>query len=91
MFEEKLPWYEATNLGSDHGPIDANLRLEHKEIWSTAERMEYSQKGWNTRTEEARLKFMKGVANDLCWMDNEARGKAVLLVEEVFYSHAVEG
>ena len=72
------------NLGSDHRPIDENLRLEHKEIWCTAERMEYSQKGWNTRTEEARLKFMKGVAKDLCWMDNEARGKALLLVEEVY-------
>ena len=52
--------------------------------------MEYSQKGWNTRTEEAKLKFMKGVAKDLCWMDNEARGKALLLVEEVIYSHSVE-
>ena len=77
------------DLGSDHRPIDANLRLEHKEIWGTAERMEYSQKGWNTRNEEAKLNFMKGVANDLCWMDNKARGKALLLVEEIIYSHAV--
>ena len=46
-------------LGSDHRPIDANLRLEHKEIWGTAERMEYSQKGWNARNEEAKLNFMK--------------------------------
>ena len=69
------------DLGSDHRPIDANLRLEHKEIWGTAERMEYSQKGWNTRTEEAKLNFMKGVAKDLCWMDNKARGKALLLVK----------
>ena len=51
--------------------------------------MEYSQKGWNTRTEEAKLKFMNGVAKDL-WMDNEARGKALLLVEEVIFSHSVE-
>ena len=77
------------DLGSDHQPIDANLRLEHKEIWGTAERMEYSQKGWNTRNEESKLKFMKGVANDLCWMDNKARGKALLLVEEIIHSHAV--
>ena len=60
MFEEKPPWYEAMTWAVITGPIDANLRLEHKEIWSTAERMEYSQKGWNTRTEEAKLNFMKG-------------------------------
>ena len=77
-------------LGSDHHPIDANLRLEHKEIWSTAESMEYSQKGWNTRTEEAKLNFMKGVAEDLCWMNNKARGKALFLVEEIMYLHAIE-
>ena len=29
------------DLGSDHRPIDANLRLEHKEVWGTAERMDY--------------------------------------------------
>ena len=33
---------------------------------------------------------MKGVAKDLCWMDNEARGKALLMVEEVIFSHSVE-
>ena len=52
--------------------------------------MEFSQKGWNTRTEEAKLNFMKGVAKDLCWMDNGARGKALLLAEEIIYSHAIE-
>ena len=36
------------------------------------------------------MKFMKGVAKDLCWMDNEARGRVLLLVEEVIYSHSVE-
>ena len=36
------------------------------------------------------MKFMKGVAKDLCWMDNEARGKALLMVEEVIFSHSVE-
>ena len=71
-------------------PIDANLRLEHKEIWGTAERMDYSQKGWCTRTEESKLSFMKGVTKDLCWMNDRARGKALLLVEEMIYSHAIE-
>ena len=77
------------DLGSDHRLIDANLRLEHKEIWGTTERMEHSQKGWSTRNVEANSKFMKGVANDLCWMDNKARGKNLLTVEEIIYSHAV--
>ena len=78
------------DLGSDHRPIDANHRLEHKEIWGTAERMDYSQKGWSTRTEESKLSFMKGVSKDLCWMNDLARGKALLLVEEIIYSHAIE-
>ena len=47
-------------------------------------------KGWNTRTEEAKLNLMKGVAKDLCWMDNRARRKALLLVEDIIYSHAIE-
>ena len=32
---------------------------------------------------------MRGVAKDLCWMDEEARGKALVSVEEIIYSHAV--
>ena len=75
------------DLGSDHRPIDANLRL--KEMWGTTERMEHTQKGWSTRNVEANSKFMKGVANDLCWTDNKARGKNLLTVEEIIYSHAV--
>ena len=78
------------DLGSDHQPIDANLLLEHKEIWGTAERMEYSQKGWSARTEESKLNFIKGVALDLCWMNDKERGKDLLLVEEIIYSHAIE-
>ena len=78
------------DLGNDHRSIDANLRLEHKEIWRTAERMDYSQKGWSTRTEESKLSFMKGVTKDLCWMNDMARGQALLLVEEIVYSHAIE-
>ena len=37
------------DLGSDHRPIDAALRLEHREIWSTVDQNEYSQKGWSTK------------------------------------------
>ena len=33
---------------------------------------------------------MKGVAKDLCWMNTKARGNALLLVEEIIYSHAIE-
>ena len=54
-----------------------------------SERMEFSQKGWNARSEESRLNFMKVVANDFCWMNNKVRGKALLLVEEIISSHAV--
>ena len=36
------------------------------------------------------MNFLKGVAKDLCWMDNKARRKALLLVEEIIYSHAIE-
>ena len=32
---------------------------------------------------------MKGVTKDLCWMNDEARGKALLLVEQIIYSHAI--
>ena len=32
---------------------------------------------------------MRGVAKDLCWMDEEARGKALVSVEEIIYSHNV--
>ena len=32
---------------------------------------------------------MRDVAKDLCWMDEESRGKALMSVEEIIYSHAV--
>ena len=32
---------------------------------------------------------MRGVAEDLCWMNDEANGKALVSVEETIYSHAV--
>ena len=52
--------------------------------------MDYSQKEWSTRTEESNLSFMKGVAKDLCLMNDRARGKALVLVEEIIYSHAID-
>ena len=70
-------------------PIDAALRLEHREIWGAVDHNEYSQKGWSTKTDKAKLIFMKGVAKDFCWMNDEARCKALLLVEEIIYSHSV--
>ena len=32
---------------------------------------------------------MRGVAKDLCWMNGEAKGRALTSVEEIIYSHAV--
>ena len=43
---------------------------------------EFSQRGWVPKTDEAKQIFMRGVAKDLCWMDEEARGKALVSVEE---------
>ena len=77
------------HLYSDHWPIDGLLRLERKEIWGTVDHNEFSQRGWAPKTERARQIFMKGVAKDLCWMDNEAKRKALESVEEIMYSHAV--
>ena len=33
--------------------------------------------------------FLKVVAKDLCWMNQEAKGTALVSVEEIIYSHAV--
>ena len=44
---------------------------------------------WVPKTDEAKRIFMRGVAKDLCWMDEEAKGKALVSVEEIIYSHAV--
>ena len=64
MFEVRRLWYEATTwkVITDR-LMQIFVRFEHKEIWGTAARMEYSQKGWNTKTEEAKLNLMKGVAH----------------------------
>ena len=32
---------------------------------------------------------MRGVAKDLCWMDDEVKHKALVSVEEIIHSHAV--
>ena len=77
------------HLNSDHWPIDGSLRLERKELWGTTNHDEFSQRGWVPKTDEAKRIFMRGVAKDLCWMDEEARGKALVSVEEIIYSHAV--
>ena len=77
------------HLNSDHWPIDGSLRLERKELWGTTNQDEFSQRGWVPKTDEAKRTFMRSVAKDLCWMDEEAKGKALVSVEEIIYSHAV--
>ena len=77
------------HLNSDHWPIDGSLRLERRELWCTVNHDEFSQRGWAPKTDEAKKIFMRGVAKDLCWMNEEARGKALVLVEEIIYSHDV--
>ena len=77
------------HLSSDHWPIDGSLRLERKELWGTIDHDEFSQRGWVPKTDEAKRTFMRCVAKDLCWMDEEAKGKALVSVEEIIYSHAV--
>ena len=57
------------HLHSDHWPIDGSSRLERKELWGTTNHDEFSQRGWVPKTDEAKRVFMRGVAKDLCWMD----------------------
>ena len=78
------------HLNSDHWPIDGSLRLERKELWGSTNHDEFSQRGWVPKTDEVKRTFMRGVAKHLCWMDEEARGKASVSVEEIIFSHAVE-
>ena len=77
------------HLNSDHWPIDGSLRLERSELWCTINHDEFSQRGWVPKTDEAKQIFMRSVAKDLCWMNEETRGKALVSVEEIIYSHAV--
>ena len=57
------------HLNSDHWPIDGSLRLERRELWGTVNHDEFSQRGWVPKTDEAKQFFMRGVAKDLCWMN----------------------
>ena len=82
-------WCGVATIGTDHWPIDGSLRLERKELWGTENHDEFSQRGWAAKTDETKQIFMRGVANDLRWMNEEARGKALVSVEEIIYSHAV--
>ena len=77
------------HLNSDHWPIDGSLRLERRELWCTVNHDEFSQRGWIPNTDEAKQIFMRGVAKDLFWMNEEARGKALVSAEEIIYSQAV--
>ena len=63
--------------------------MERKELWGTVNHDEFSQRGWAPKTDEAKQIFMWWVGNDLCWMKEEATGKALVSVEEIIYSHVV--
>ena len=41
------------------------------------------------KNDEAKQIFISEVAKDLCWMNDEAKGKALVSVEEIICSHAV--
>ena len=74
------------HLNSDRWPIDASLRLERKELWCTVNHDEFSQRGWAPKTDEAKQIFMRRDAQDLCWTNDEAKGKALVSVEEIINS-----
>ena len=57
--------------------------MERRELWGTVNHDEFSQRGWVPKTDEAKQIFMRCVAKDLCWMNEEARGKALVSVEEI--------
>ena len=57
--------------------------------WGTVNHDEFSQPGWALKNDEAKQIFMRGVAKDLYWMNDEAKGKALVSVEDIIYSHAV--
>ena len=77
------------HLNSEYWPIDGSLRSERKELWGTVNHDEFSKRGWAPKTDEAKQHFLRGVAKDLCWMNEEARDKALVSVEEIICSHAV--
>ena len=55
------------DLGSDHWPVNAFLRLEPKESWRAVSHDEFSQRGSAPWSDTAKQQFMKEVADDLCW------------------------
>ena len=63
--------------------------MERRELCGTVNHDEFSQRGGVPKTHEAKQIFRRVVAKDLCWMNEEARGKALVSVEEIIYSHAV--
>ena len=77
------------HLNSDHWPIDACLQLEQRELWGAISHDDFTQRGWAPKNDVEKRRFMKGVADDLCWMQGKAKGKALTIVEELVYSHAV--
>ena len=54
-------------------------------VWSA----EFSQRGWVSQIDKATQIFMRCVVKDQCWMNEEARGKAQVLVGKVVHSHVV--
>ena len=54
--------------------VEMNDWLERRDLWGTVNHDEFSQSGWVSKTDEAKQIFMRGVAEDLCWMNEEATG-----------------
>ena len=77
------------DLGSDHWPIDALLQLERKDLLGTISHDDFSQRSLAPRNEASKRLFMREVAKDLCWLQGDARGEALTIVEELINSHAV--
>ena len=75
------------HLNSDHWPIDGSLRLERRDLWCAVNHDEFSQRV--PKAGEMKQNFMRRVAKDLCWMNEEARGKALVSVEQIIFSYAV--
>ena len=66
----ELPvWFEAVSTWTvTTGRSVAKLRLERRDLWDEVSHDDHSQRGCAPRNENARRLFMKGVANNLCWM-----------------------
>ena len=77
------------HLNSDHWPIDVFLRLERTELLGTVNQDVFSQRGWAPENDDAKQTSTREVAKDLCWMNDEAKGRALVSVEEIIYSYAI--